>query len=89
MDKPIHPDLETLMQERSRAMMNAGDGELLRVTADGTEDYTAQVIVPILSAGDAIGAVMLLSRDEDAHMEDSERKVCETAAYFMGKQMEN
>lgn len=89
MDKPIHPDLEALMQERSRAMMNGEDGELLRITADGAEDYTAQVVVPILSAGDAIGAVMLLSRDEGAHMEDSERKVCETAAYFMGKQMEN
>ncbi|MDO5112587.1 MAG: stage V sporulation protein T [Clostridia bacterium] len=90
MDKPIHPDLELLMQERNRAVMNAGEGELLGVTADGSADgYTAQVIVPILSAGDAIGAVMLLSREAGAHMEESERKVCETAAYFMGKQMEN
>ena len=89
MDKPLHPDLETLMQERERALMNAADGELLSVTADGADGFSAQVIVPILAAGDAIGAVMLLSRDPDVRMEDSERKVCETAAYFMGKQMEN
>ena len=90
MDKPIHNDLESLMQERGRVLMNAGDVRMIDVTADdGMTPYYSQVIVPILAAGDAIGAVLLLSRDPQSHMGDTERKVCETAAYFMGKQMEN
>ena len=36
-----------------------------------------------------IGAVILVSRDADAQMSMTELKVCETAANFMGKQMEN
>ncbi len=89
-DKPIHNDIEALMQERGRILMNAGDGRLLDVTADeNASPYSSQVIVPILAAGDAIGAVILLSRDPETKMGEPEKKVCETAAYFMGKQMEN
>ena len=47
------------------------------------------MIVPIISAGDAIGAVMLLSKEDGVVMNKAEMKVCETAANFMGKQMEN
>lgn len=90
MDKAVHEDLEALMQERAKTVMNAGEGELLGVTADGGgSPYSGQVIVPILAAGDAIGAVILLSREGDAPMGEAERKICETAANFMGKQMEN
>ena len=45
--------------------------------------------MPIIAAGDAIGAVMLLNRDDGTEMSTIEMKICETAAHFMGKQMEN
>jgi len=92
LDKPIHDDVERLMNERERVVRNASDKgtELLGVCADEAAGlYTAQVMTPVISAGDAIGAVILLSRDEGAHMSGTELKVCETAANFMGKQMEN
>lgn len=47
------------------------------------------MIVPILCAGDAIGAVVMVSREPGDMVGDTELKVCETAANFMGKQMEN
>jgi AbrB family transcriptional regulator (stage V sporulation protein T) len=46
------------------------------------------VIVPIITEGDAIGAVILLSKEENAVMGEAEIKVAETAAQFIGKQME-
>lgn len=51
--------------------------------------YTAQLIIPILAAGDAIGAVMLLSKEPGAVISPTDVKVAETAANFMGKQLEN
>jgi stage V sporulation protein T len=91
MDKPIHEDVEQLMRNRERVIRSrAKDETLLGITADEEADaYSAEVVVPIIAAGDAIGAVMLLSRDEGVQMNTLEMKVCETAAHFMGKQMEN
>lgn len=90
--KPIHEDVEKVMQERKRVVLSrVDDGNLLYITSDEEENsaYTAQVIIPIISEGDAIGAVMLLSKDEGKTMGLPELKVCETAANFMGRQMEN
>ncbi|MEL7608196.1 MAG: stage V sporulation protein T [Bacillota bacterium] len=92
MDKAIHEDIERLIKNRERAMYSKSvDGTLLNITVDDEENnmYTAQVIHPILSEGDSIGAVIMLSRDKDAVMGQAEFKVCETAAYFLGKQMES
>jgi len=91
MDKPIHEDVEQLMRNRERVIRSrAKDETLVGITADEEADaYSAEVVVPIIAAGDAIGAVMLLSRDEGVQMNTLEMKVCETAAHFMGKQMEN
>jgi stage V sporulation protein T len=91
MDKPVHEDVEQVMRNRERVVRSRAKNEmLLGVTADEEGDaYTAQVIVPIIAAGDAIGAVMLLSRDDGTEMNNLEMKICETAAHFMGKQMEN
>ena len=78
------------MKRRERVLASEGNGNIPRITADDNgETYRAAVVVPILAAGDAIGAVILVSRDADAQMSTTELKVCETAANFMGKQMEN
>jgi AbrB family transcriptional regulator (stage V sporulation protein T) len=41
-----------------------------------------------VSEGEHIGAVILLSKEPDVKMGDMEVKVAETAAGFLGKQME-
>jgi AbrB family transcriptional regulator (stage V sporulation protein T) len=90
-DKAVHEDIEQVMQSRTKIVRSLANGdELLSLTSDDDKDhaYTAQVVVPILAEGDAIGAIILLSRDQDALMGTMELKVAETAAYFIGKQME-
>ena len=47
-----------------------------------------QVVSPIIADGEAIGAVLLLSREQGARMGDTEIKVAETAAGIVGRQME-
>lgn len=90
MEKPIHEDVERCMKEREKIVVNAGRGDMQGIIdGDSPEKYTAQVIVPIISAGDAIGAVAMISKEPGDFVGDTELKVCETAANFMGKQMEN
>ena len=56
---------------------------------DEVEVLYAEVIVPIICEGDAIGSVALFSRDQRTKMGDTELKLAQTAAGFLGRQMEN
>ncbi|MBR3904231.1 MAG: stage V sporulation protein T, partial [Clostridia bacterium] len=83
-------DLESAIQGRQTMTLNrTGGGKLMPVTnEEDTSGYTAQVVSPIIADGEAIGAVVLLSRDQNARMGDTEVKVAETAASIVGRQME-
>ena len=52
------------------------------------EEYNSQVIVPIICEGDVIGAVLILSKDAKKPGE-TELKIAQTAAAFLGRQMES
>ena len=90
-DKPVSMEVEEIMQSRARHKADSSSGgEMLPIAVnDDQTKYTAQMIVPILASGDSIGAVMLLSKEPGAQIGQAEAKVCETAAGFMGRQMEN
>jgi len=53
---------------------------------DNTGLYKNQLITPIISEGDVIGAIVMLSADKT--MGEVESKLAQTAAGFLGKQME-
>ena len=91
LERPVNEEVEQLMQSRTRICASSADGEsLIPITTDDTGDrYTAELIIPIISAGDAIGAVILLSKEDGASFGQTDIKICETAAGFMGKQMES
>lgn len=89
-DKPISHDLETAIANRQTVAINrAGGGKIVAVTnEEDITGYTAQVVSPIIADGEAIGAVLLLSKEQGAKMGDAELKVAETAASIVGRQME-
>jgi stage V sporulation protein T len=90
-DKPISHDLETAIAGRQTMNLNRQQGgRTVAVTneEDANAAYTAQVISPIIADGEAIGAVLLMSRENGVRMGDTEIKVAETAAGIVGRQME-
>ena len=90
-DKPISQALETTIAGRQTVTLNRQlGGKTVAVTndEDANAAYTAQVITPIIADGEAIGAVLLMSRDNGVRMGDTEIKVAETAAGIVGRQME-
>lgn len=91
LDKRVSPALEKIMEDKTTVIMSlTGDNKMVNVAADeeGATKYTSGVVAPIITQGDSIGAVLLLSKDPNAKMGDLEIKLAETAANFLGKQME-
>lgn len=91
MDKRISEDIEKIMEERKTIIRadKAGDKgyAISNDEEDGTK-YSSQVISPIIAEGDPIGTVAILSKEPEAVMGEVESKLAETAAGFLGKQME-
>ena len=55
---------------------------------EGLAGFTAAVAAPILCEGDVLGLVLFLSADDRAAGE-TEYKLAQTVAAFLGKNMEN
>ena len=87
MDKPNSEELDRLMEQRRHYRYSAGDSPV-RV-ADGVEKYHLGVASPILCQGDLMGCVMLLMGENSPPLQESDQKLAQTMAGFLGKQMEN
>jgi len=90
LEKSLSAELEKIIEEKATVVVKSPDEKTIAITADeGNErKYSAQVISPIISEGDPIGAVMLLSTEPDIRMGEVEAKLAQAAAGFLGKQME-
>ena len=86
--KTISRALELAVSERQNICAARGEKAFIPITSDEVEESSAEVIVPILSEGDAIGAVILLSRETKQALGGAEMKLAATAAGFLGRQME-
>ncbi len=86
LEKQVGTIVETCMDNRKTMLeTSTGDYELCK---DVTETISSFVVAPIISGGDPIGSVIMLNKEESAKMSQMEIKMSETAAGFLGKQME-
>lgn len=89
LDKRVSPELEKIMESRETYVAN-GTSKPIRIASDelNPEKYFNQIIAPIVTQGDPIGAVVLVTKESGVKMGDVEVKLAETAAGFLSKQME-
>lgn len=88
LNQPIGPALEELINQRETRNCIVGDKEFIPISNDKDETFTAQVICPIITEGDAIGAVIITSRADNVKMGEVEQKLAAAAAGFLGRQLE-
>ena len=86
--KPISKQLEDLIQDRESIQAGTGERKYVNIINEEMEDCYAQTISPVLCEGDAIGAVILFSKDPKTKMGETEQKLASSAAGFLGRQME-
>lgn len=85
MEKMVGHIVESSMNERKTLEATEGTYELCK---DMPVECSAYCIAPIIAGGDPIGSVILFSQKEGLMMGEIERKLAETAAGFLAKQME-
>ena len=88
LQKMISRQLEQVIHEREAVVAEKDTREFIPVAGEEMDGVVAEVIVPIICEGDAIGAVALMSREPRAKFGDMETKLALTAAGFLGRQME-
>jgi AbrB family transcriptional regulator (stage V sporulation protein T) len=86
--KSIAKELEEVINDREAILARKGDTRFINIVGEEAE-YEGQVIQTIICEGDAIGAVIVLSKDKKMKMGETEQKAAVIAANFLGKQMEN
>ncbi|MCL2575280.1 MAG: stage V sporulation protein T [Defluviitaleaceae bacterium] len=86
-EKHISPQLEKAINSRSTQTAARGESNFVPILEDDPEElYENQMITPIMAEGDVLGAILFLSPDKK--MGELETKLAQTAAGFIGKQME-
>ncbi len=87
LDKRNSEALGNLMEQRRNYRYESGEPRIH--AAEGSDKYHLGVAAPILSQGDLMGCVMLLLGDGDMPLSEPDQKLAQTAAAFLGKQMES
>lgn len=88
-DKKISYELEKVIEDRKIISINSED-KLIPIYQDEDVDgkYSCEVIAPIIAEGDTVGSVIIVSTEKNEKFEELHVKLIETAASFLGKQME-
>lgn len=90
LEKNVSDELEQIMEDNEIYASNENNNKSVPITKNGENEKNtnAQVIYPIVSNGDTIGTVILLSKESNVKMNDVEKKLAQSAATFLGSQME-
>ena len=88
--KDISSELEKLMEDKEVYSSKDNSNQSMPITKNDKNEKknNAQIVYPIISNGDTIGTVILMSKDSNTKMDEVEKKVAQSAATFLASQME-
>lgn len=86
--KEISRELEDAISGREACFIGVRDKGKIPIVADQRDILGSQAVQPIICAGDVIGSVILMGRSESDNFGETEKKLVQTAAGFLGRQME-
>ena len=86
--KSISKDLAEKLYNMEMILASKEDSDFIPITQDVTDDFTQEAITPIICEGDMIGGVVLIDNGEKGKMGEVEQKLIQSAAGFLGRQME-
>ena len=89
LQKPISKQLEGAIDSRESIVAVKDDRRFIPILQGDTDEYLAQVICPIICEGDAIGAVIITTKEQKVKLGETEQKLAGSAAGFLGRQMES
>ena len=89
-EQDISEELEKIMDEKENYASKDNNNISIPITKNDKWErkYNSQIVYTIISDGDVIGSVILLSKDNNTKMTEVEQKVAQSAATFLGSQMD-
>ena len=90
LEQGISEELEKIMEDKEKYTSKENNDISVPITKNDNRErkFNSQVVYPIISDGDTIGTVILLAKDKSTKMTEVEQKVVQSAATFLGRQME-
>lgn len=90
LEQDVSEELERIMDDKEKYTSKENNDLAIPITKNDNKErrYHSQIVYPIISDGDVIGSVILLSKDSNTKMNEVEQKVAQSAASFLGSQME-
>ena len=87
--RTLSEDMDKILKSRkSYVSSRAEGGETLPMTSAREEGITAQVIVPVVSGGDCLGAVAVLDKEEGAKIDQNVVNLARLTAEILANQFE-
>ena len=87
MDKRISPELEQIMEGRQIYQYQGGSAPV--PVCDGEDKYLIACAAPILSEGDVLGCVLFVGTEGALSSSETDYKLAQTIAGFLGRHMES
>lgn len=85
LDHRISPDLEMLMDSRTNYVASPDEQSIKPIL---NNDWEAAIAAPIIGSGDVSGAVVIMMNDSNDMPNETDIKLVQVAASFLGKQTE-
>ena len=87
--KHLSEEMDKILRDRRSYTANAVEGgKILPPVRAGSDEYTAQIIVPIISGGDCLGSIVLLSKDEGVKMSSGDLSLAKLTAEILANQFD-
>lgn len=85
LEKRVAEPLEELMENREKFVAESNKNAFYPI--EGLE-MKALVVFPVIASGDIAGSVVFMESEAKANADEADIKLCQVAAAFLGKQME-
>ena len=86
--KLLDTQMQAAIDNRSNQIIAANVGTFVKITPEDTKEYESQAVATILSHGDCIGAVIIISKNNNRKQDEFLLQLAKTVASFLGKHME-
>lgn len=87
-EKRVSEDIEKAMENKSEMSFSKAKNSSFSIVEGTDKKYSTGVVAPIISEGDVIGSVVFISKEPNIDMGEVEAKLAQSAAGFLGSQME-
>lgn len=84
----LEAQLQTAIDKRLSQVVISDKNKFIKITPEDEKEYERQAFATILSNGDCIGSVIIISREKSNNSDDVLLQIAKTVATFLGKHME-